>query len=90
MRVPENIDYTSRKAIPQLLEAAVAELPNLMHGEIFLVSELFYGYQWKRIPTKDRNLLGRYFLDFAQSEKGMRQIEVIELSGQKKLRYVRK
>ncbi|MDR1410121.1 MAG: single-stranded DNA-binding protein [Oscillospiraceae bacterium] len=42
-------------------------MQNLVEGEVFILSELFYGYQWNRIPKRDHSLLGRIFFDYSQS-----------------------
>jgi len=90
MQSIDNISFNSRTAVPELLELAKAELPNLHEGESFLLSDLFYGYIWKRIPAKDRKLLGRFFLDFADSKEGKKVIEVLSGTLKTPLLYVRK
>ena len=49
-------------SVQKLLAQAVQETKSLNSGETFLVSDLFKGYEWKRIPIKDRLLLGALFL----------------------------
>lgn len=46
-----------------LLDMAIKEADNLFDGEEFLVKDLFKGYEWNRIPRKDRLLLGTLFLN---------------------------
>jgi len=72
--------------INELLEFALKETENLNDGEVFLVKELFKGYEWNRIPRKDRLLLGTLFLNHINRNAG--SIEVIEktTSGQQKYR----
>ena len=53
----------------ELLNLAVAEAAKLNHGEIFVVRDLFKGYEWNRISRKDRLLLGTLFLNYVNSEK---------------------
>ncbi len=38
----------------QLLEIAKNEIINLKPGEVFLVRDLFKGYEWNRISRSDR------------------------------------
>lgn len=45
-----------------LLERALFEIQFLLENEVFLVKDLFKGYEWNRIPVKDRLLLGTLFL----------------------------
>lgn len=47
-----------------VLDQAIKETDLLLNGEIFLVKDLFKGYEWNRIPLKDRLLLGTLFLNF--------------------------
>lgn len=46
--------------VNELLDMAKRELANLKSGEIFLVRDLFKGYEWNRISRSDR-LLVLYF-----------------------------
>ena len=41
-----------------LLTRAIDETKHLNHNEIFLVRDLFKGYEWNRISRSDRLLLG--------------------------------
>lgn len=50
--------------VNDMLEKAVYELQFLKKDEIFLVRDLFKGYEWKRIPRNDRLLLGTLFLNY--------------------------
>ena len=44
------------------LEQAILETKNLNKDEVFLVKDLFKGYEWNRIERKKRLLLGTLFL----------------------------
>ena len=46
----------------QLLDIAKDETKKLESGEIFIVRDLFKGYEWNRIERKKRLLLGTWFL----------------------------
>ena len=46
--------------INELLDSAINETKELKRGEVFLVRELFKGYEWNRIPKKDRTNYNRY------------------------------
>jgi hypothetical protein len=70
--------------VNKLLELAIRETENLENGEIFLVKELFKGYEWNRIPRSDRLLLGTLFLNYVNKADGaIRAIEKTT-SGQQK------
>lgn len=50
--------------VNKLLDIAKAELSNFLPGEVFLVRNLFKGYEWNRISYSDRLLLGTLFLNY--------------------------
>ena len=74
--------------VNKLLELAIKETENLVSGEIFLVKELFKGYEWNRIPRNDRLLLGTLFLNYVNKTDGV--IRAIEktTSGQQKYKKI--
>ena len=53
----------------ELLDQALKETEKLIIGEIFLVKDLFKGYEWKRLPVSERLLLGTLFLNFVNSNE---------------------
>lgn len=71
--------------VNELLEIAKEEVKNLKTDEIFLVKELFKGYEWNRIDKKTRLLLGILFLNWVRTTHEDK-IKVIEKtsSGQQK------
>lgn len=70
--------------VNELLDRAKNELQNLRFGEIFLVRDLFKGYEWNRISRSDRLLLGTLFLNHVKTENiGVVAIEKTS-SGQQK------
>ncbi len=71
--------------VNELLEAAVKETRLLQQGEVFLVRDLFKGYEWNRIPVKDRLLLGTLFLNHVH--KAGDEIEVISKTSSHQQRY---
>ena len=54
--------------VNELLDIAKSELINLKPVEIFLVRNLFKGYEWNRISRSDRLLLGTLFLNYIKSD----------------------
>lgn len=74
--------------VNELLEIAIKEAENLMDAEIFLVKDLFKGYEWNRIPRNDRLLLGTLFLNYVNKTNG--KIKAVEKtsSGQQKYRVM--
>ena len=62
--------------VNKLLEYAVEEAKSIQPEETFLVKDLFKGYEWNRIPRKDRLLLGTLFLNYVnQKELNIMPIE---------------
>ncbi len=51
----------------ELLEISKEELINLNSEEIFLVRDLFKGYEWNRISRSNRLLLGTLFINYIKS-----------------------
>jgi hypothetical protein len=73
--------------VNELLDRAKAELSNLLPGEVFLVRDLFKGYEWNRISRSDRLLLGTLFLNYIRTD----DLEVVPIektsSGQQRYRF---
>lgn len=69
-----------------LLTQAIEETKHLHTNEIFLVRDLFKGYEWNRISRSDRLLLGTLFLNYVNtSGTNLKPIEKTS-SGQQKYR----
>lgn len=68
-----------------LLEQAILESKNLISNETFLVKDLFKGYEWNRIPRKNRLLLGTLFLN--SINKLRYNIDVINKTSSGQQRY---
>jgi hypothetical protein len=51
--------------VNRLLEIAILETENINSNEVFLVRDLFKGYEWNRISHSNRLLLGTLFLNYA-------------------------
>lgn len=74
--------------VNELLDIAKRELINLKSGEIFLVRDLFKGYEWNRISRSDRLLLGTLFLNNIKSnDMGVVPIEKTS-SGQQRYKMI--
>jgi hypothetical protein len=70
--------------VNELLNIAIKETDRLYKGEIFLVRDLFKGYEWNRINRSERLLLGTLFLNHVNKSNGsIRAIEKTS-SGQQK------
>ncbi len=69
-----------------LLEIAIKETINLKTNEVFLLRELFKGYEWNRIERKDRLLLGSLFLNYVKSENS--NIKLLEKTSSGQQKYI--
>lgn len=73
----------------ELLNKAVNETSNLVDGEVFLLRDLFKGYEWNRISRSNRLLLGTLFLNKIKSEFLEVKASEKTSSGQQKYQIVR-
>lgn len=71
--------------VNDMLDVAVQETHKLNAGEIFLIRDLFKGYEWNRISRSNRLLLGTLFLNRIRS--GDTGIQVIEKTTSGQQRY---
>ncbi|HEL0669536.1 TPA: single-stranded DNA-binding protein [Streptococcus equi subsp. zooepidemicus] len=69
-----------------LLEVAIKETINLKVNEVFLLRELFKGYEWNRIERKYRLLLGTLFLNYVKSEN--HNIKILEKTSSGQQKYI--
>ena len=73
----------------ELLSCAIEETKRLHNDEIFLVRDLFKGYEWNRISRSDRLLLGTLFLNYVNTEGTYLQPIEKTSSGQQRYRVSR-
>lgn len=71
--------------VNELLEIAKIEMKNLNPGEIFLLRDLFKGYEWNRISRSDRLLLGTLFLNYINTTNS--EVTAIEKTSSGQQRY---
>jgi len=55
--------------VNELLDYAISEAYKMLNEEIFLIRDLFKGYEWNRIPRNERLLLGTLFLNYIKREE---------------------
>ena len=75
--------------VNNLLEYAINESKLIVKDEIFLVKDLFKGYEWKKIAKADRLWLGREFLNGVKNKK-VKNIEIMEKTSSNKQVYKKK
>jgi len=84
----EIVEELIKMDVNSLLEYAISEMKSIENEEIFLVKDLFKGYEWNRIPRKDRLLLGTLFLNYINKVSGcVHPIEKTS-SGQQKYKKI--
>lgn len=71
--------------VNELLEIAISEISNINPGEIFLLRDLFKGYEWNRISISDRLLLGTLFLNYINTADN--EVTPIEKTSSGQQRY---
>ena len=69
-----------------VLEQAILETKYLNKDEVFLLKDLFKGYEWNRIPRKSRLLLGTLFLNNVNSSNN-NEIEAIDKTSSNQQKY---
>lgn len=74
--------------VNDLLTAALKETRKLQKGEVFIVRDLFKGYEWNRISRGDRLLLGTLFLNYVNTERKFISPIDKSSSGQQKYQIV--
>ncbi|MCC0647581.1 single-stranded DNA-binding protein [Clostridioides sp. ZZV15-6598] len=72
-----------------LLNDAIDELKNINCGEVFLLKELFKGYEWNRLEMNIRLKLGKLFLYEVVSNPNLK-VEVINKNSAYQQMYKKK
>lgn len=85
-----NLGGSIMSDINALLEKAINETAKLNDGEVFLLRDLFKGYEWNRISRSNRLLLGTLFLNKISSENLEISASTKTSSGQQKYQIVRR
>lgn len=74
--------------VNDLLDEAVRALNDVDSGETFTVSELFRGFEWKRLPMGTRIKLGSRFFEITKDLNS--PILPTEKTSQNQQRYIKK
>ncbi|MBU3182922.1 single-stranded DNA-binding protein [Clostridium psychrophilum] len=56
----------------ELLNIAISKLDSINSGEVFLIKDLFLGYEWNRLSTQVRNTLGIIFLSYVREDPSLK------------------
>lgn len=58
---------TNNTSLQDLFNESVNTLSDLQSGEIFIVKQLFRGFEWERISKGNRTKLGSMFFNYANN-----------------------
>ncbi|MFJ7763846.1 MULTISPECIES: single-stranded DNA-binding protein [Bacillus cereus group] len=72
------------------LKLAIQEVENLNPGEMFLIKDLFKGYEWNRLAIGDRRSLGSLFLHEVKYGELNEKIEIGIKSSANQQQYKKK
>ena len=72
--------------LEQLFHIVIATLGDVESGEIFIVKELFRGFEWNRISKSNRIKLGSMVFAYATHE-GVQSIEPLDKTPQNQQKY---
>ena len=59
---------TNQTTLKQLFDLAKKSTNDVEIGEIYVVKDLFRGFEWNRIPKGNRTKLGSMYFSYAQNE----------------------
>ena len=74
----------------ECLNLAIQEVENLKSGEVFLVKDLFKGYEWNRLAIGERRSLGALFLNEVRHSDLQAVVEVGLKSSANQQQYIKK
>lgn len=64
-------------SLQDLFEIVIKTLDDVNAGEVFIVKELFKGFEWNRIKKGNRTKLGAMVLAYANSDEGASVLETL-------------
>lgn len=71
------------------LKLAVKEVENLLSDEVFLVKDLFKGYEWNRLEIGERRSLGSLFLHDVKYGAMQKSVIVGQKSSANQQQYIK-
>ncbi|EJT6478469.1 DUF1413 domain-containing protein [Clostridium perfringens] len=80
------MNITTNTSLTELFEIVKVSLNELNSGEIFIVKDLFRGFEWNRISKGNRTKLGSMVFNFANHE-GSTIIDSIGKTPQNQQKY---
>lgn len=80
---------TSKTDLNELLDFAKESTKDVVTGEIFIVKDLFRGFEWNRIARGNRTKLGSMYLSYSKNG-GINEIEALDKTPQNQQKYIKK
>ena len=77
---------TANTTLDVLFDQACASAKDLMSEEVFIVRDLFRGFEWNRIPKGLRTKLGAMFFEHAQ-KAAYGEFAILDKTPQNQQRY---
>lgn len=77
---------TGNTSLQDLFDEAINTLSDLNTGEVFIVKQLFRGFEWERIPRGNRTKLGAMFFAYANN-KGAKILKPLGKTPQNQQKY---
>ena len=80
---------TNQSTLNDLLNQAIASTKDVNEGEIFIVKDLFRGFEWNRISRGNRTKLGSMYFSYAKNA-GSIDIKALDKTPQNQQKYIKK
>lgn len=74
-------------SLQDLFEIVVKTLDDVNAGEVFIVKELFRGFEWNRIGKGNRTKLGAMVFAYANGDEGSSILEPLDKTPQNQQKY---
>ena len=75
--------------LEDLYKTVVNTLCEVNSGEIFIVRDLFRGFEWNRIPKSFRTKLGFKVFAYSNSQEGSEIIKALDKTPQNQQKYIK-
>lgn len=76
-----------KTSLEDLLSIVIDTLDEVNTGEIFIVKELFRGFEWNRIGKGNRTKLGSMVFAYANGDEGSTVIQSLDKTPQNQQKY---
>lgn len=80
---------TKTSTLSELYDYAILSARDVDSGEVFIVRDLFRGFEWNRIPKGLRIKLGSMFYAYAQ-EAASSEFQILDKTPQNQQKYRKK